>query len=77
MSVAGYLSRNEGELKLKEGDVRTKWGQNEEGVLEGKVSVEVARMRASWKRYRPDRMYANVGQYDPVLRSHCRLDQEG
>ncbi len=46
-------------------------------VLSGALSVEEAQAGAVRRLRRIGEGYANVGEYDPVLRAHCRLDKEG
>jgi hypothetical protein len=77
MSVAGYLGKKAGELRLEAGDVPA--GVVGGAVLEGKLSVEEAQAVAvrRGRRARPVGAYQRVAEYDPVLRSHCRLDKEG
>jgi hypothetical protein len=75
MSVAGYLGKNPGKLRLKAGDVPAPWNGGE--VLKGGLSVEEAQAIAVRRSLRVGKKYESVAHYDPVLRSHCRLDQEG
>jgi hypothetical protein len=78
MSVVGYLGPLTGGLRLKAGDVPTRDApglQREGEVLQGRFSVEEA--RAAVRGARLGMRYGSVGDYDPVLRAHCRLDQEG
>ena len=82
MSVAGYFGRA-GELRLNGWSVPAI--RVDGPVLEGVLSVEGARVTAELEASlllgtllgttRPS--YESVAHYDPVLRSHCRLDQEG
>jgi hypothetical protein len=74
MSVVGYLGKAAGELRLAEGDVA---GRVEGPVLEGKVSVEDALGAAAGKARKAGETHESVADYDPVLRSHCRLDVTG
>jgi hypothetical protein len=65
---------------LTDGDVRTPdmpglSGQAE--VVNGRFSVEAAQARAAVRGVRAGERYGLVGDYDPVLRAHCRLDREG
>jgi hypothetical protein len=46
-------------------------------VLSGAVSVEMKRALEAARDRKRGARYRNVGAYDPVLRSHCRLDSEG
>ena len=80
MSVMGYFAPVAGELRLKDGDLSVTnlpglSGQAE--VLNGRFSVEQALARAAVRGARAGERYGTVGNYDPVLRAHCRLDQEG
>ena len=92
MSVAGYLGKPAGELRLEPGDVQAAGRGGD--VLEGKISVEKAQQMVDLqardqlarcsqisggleRRAGPVRAYRTVAEYDPVLRSHCRLDKEG
>jgi hypothetical protein len=45
-------------------------------VLEGSFSVEDALAGAARRAWRVGKAYASVAHYDPVLRSHCRLDEK-
>jgi hypothetical protein len=86
MSVAGYLGRVR-ELRLEGGGVPA--ARVDGPVLEGSLSVEGALAAASrpacvrdgdgdgGSQTCPTAAYASVAHYDPVLRSHCRLDKEG
>ncbi|HEY4362799.1 MAG TPA: hypothetical protein VGN17_17655 [Bryobacteraceae bacterium] len=71
MAVDFYLSKRTGELRMKRIEERT--GQT---VLDGGISVEEAQARAV-RRAGYEKGYGSVADYDPVLRSHCRLDGEG
>jgi hypothetical protein len=75
MSIAGYLGKAAGELRVGEGEVTE--GRVEGRVLEGKLSVEEAQAVVTAKAWKPGETYESVADYDPVLRSHCRLDREG
>ncbi len=46
-------------------------------VLNGEVSLDEALAVAVRVALGPGETYENVGEYDPVLRSHCRLDRQG
>ena len=66
-------------LRLKAGDVRRPPAMGavpDTGVLSGLFSVEEALARAA-VRSRPGVKEGSPSDYDPVLRSHCRLDREG
>jgi hypothetical protein len=72
MSVSGYFGPKRAEdLRLKEGDVA---GAGDSEVLNGRFSVEEAQARAAQRVVRKGEKYGCVGNYDPVLRAHCRLD---
>jgi hypothetical protein len=80
MSVVGYLGPVTGDLRLRAGDVRTlelPGLPGEAEVLQGRFSVEEAQARAAVRGARIGKRYGSVGDYDPVLRAHCRLDREG
>jgi len=80
MSVTAYLGKVR-ELQLKGWSLPA--SRVNGPVLEGRLSIEGALAEAalSTRRLnengRPDAAYASVAHYDPVLRSHCRLDREG
>jgi hypothetical protein len=79
MSVVGYLGPLTGDLRLGAGDVPTPdvpGLQLEAEVLQGRFSVEEAQARAAARGARRGERYGSVGDYDPVLRAHCRLDRE-
>jgi len=75
MSIRDYLAGDPDELKIREKG-EPPFGV-EGDVLEGKLSVEEAHEREKRKARRKGETYGSVGAYDPVLRSHCRLDREG
>jgi hypothetical protein len=75
MSIDRYLGLADQKLRLKEGDVSAEGHGGD--VLRGRISVEDAQKMAAWRTYRPIRSFRDMGQYDAVLRSHCRLDREG
>ena len=80
MSIAGYFGPRSEDLRLKAGDVPAADTPGLEGdaeVLNGRFSVEEARARAAGKVALGGERYGSVGEYDPVLRAHCRLDKEG
>jgi hypothetical protein len=62
------------ELRVPEDDPLVR---SDGAVLRGALSVEEAQLEAARKARRKGACYENVGEYDPVLRSHCRLDGEG
>jgi hypothetical protein len=79
MSVVGYLAPLTQDLRLTAGDARTPDGPGagvEAEVLNGRFSVEEAQARAAAKGARVWERYGTVGDYDAVLRAHCRLDRE-
>jgi hypothetical protein len=68
-----------GDLRLNAGDVPALEFPGLEGqaeVLQGRFSVEEAQARAAVRGARRGERYGSVGDYDPVLRAHCRLDEE-
>ena len=58
-------------MRLKAGDVA-------KGVIEVATGLPLEEAQA-WAVVlaRVGERYESVGDYDPVLRAHCRLDQEG
>ncbi len=74
MSVAGYFGRGEKELEIQKGDPVL---DSDGKVLGGSMSVELRARLEAMKDKRRGTRYRNVGGYDPVLRGHCRLDEEG
>jgi hypothetical protein len=63
MSVAGYIGKNVKELRFpREGrdDLGIRYGGGEEGPKEETAKAD-------------EEVYESVMDYDPVLRSHCRL----
>ena len=75
MSVLAYLGCETRELRLRAGDVPR--AGMEAQVLEGKLSVEEALAVAARRAWRAGEAYGSAALYDPVLRSHCRLEGEG
>lgn len=73
--IDGYFGPEPGQLKLAPGDVPAEWRGGD--VLEGKASVEEAQAIVVRRTWKPGESYTSVRGYDPVLRSHCRLDREG
>ena len=74
MSVAGYIGDNPQDLRMpceRTDDL----GTNYEGaVLSGEASPEERRLAESRVAMRRGgEFYSSVEDYDPVLRSHCRL----
>ncbi len=63
MSVAGYIGKNAKELKL------SREGTDDLGVRYGGVEEGTKKERAKGD----EEVYESVVEYDPVLRSHCRL----
>ncbi len=74
MSVAGYLGRDRGELRIPSGDPILK---SPGKVLSGAVSVEVRQRTEAMKDRRAGVRYRRVEEYDAVLRGHCRLGWVG
>jgi hypothetical protein len=73
MSVCGYFGKGPGTLRLSGGDVP---GARADGqVLRGKASVEDALAVEARRAWRLGETYESAAHYDPVLRSHCRLDE--
>jgi hypothetical protein len=53
------------------------FGDRKKSVEERLAEADLRDRPSSAERYvRAEGGYRNVDQYDPVLRSHCRLDQE-
>jgi hypothetical protein len=69
MSIAGYFGSSSVDLRVTTGDLSKGVAE----VASGKLQVEVAEAEVTPGGER----YTSVGDYDPVLRAHCRLDQEG
>lgn len=74
MSIVGYFGGRRRELRVRGGDVLLR---GEGAVVEKTLSVEQVRAMDGQKARRDGEMYARVADYDPVLRSVCRLDREG
>ena len=77
MSMRVQFGPEKKELRVGEGDPLVR---SDGAVLGGVLSVEEAQLEAARKARREagkPAPYENVGEYDPVLRSHCRLDGEG
>jgi hypothetical protein len=79
MSIAGYFGSGAEDSQLKAGDVL-------EGVadisnaalpLASCSRAEEAQAQSALKAVRRGERYESLGDYDPVLRAHCRLDKEG
>jgi hypothetical protein len=77
MSIAGYFSkRGYTELRMpKPGDAKNEPLTRFEGpVLNGEKSVEQRQGEAAVRTpSHPGESYNATGDYDPVLRAHCRL----
>ena len=73
MSVAGYAGRNARELRMPKG-VRDSLGIRYAGaVLTGETTPEAKRRAEALLASRPGaERYGDAGEYDPVLKSHCR-----
>ncbi|HUQ94671.1 MAG TPA: hypothetical protein VM120_23525 [Bryobacteraceae bacterium] len=74
MSIAGYFGGRRRKLRARAGDVLVR---GEGPVVERALSVEQVRAMDGQKARLDGEMYARVEDYDPVLRSVCRLDREG
>ena len=72
MGVCGYFG-SERELRLKKGDLI---GESRGAVLNGETSVERALKKDGEALQRPGVRYRKIAEYDAVLRSHCRIDEE-
>ena len=75
MSICGYFGKAGGRLRLKSGDLPARRVEGQ--VLEGGLSVEEALAVAARQAWRVGEAYESAANYDPVLRSHCRLDEKG
>ncbi len=75
MSVLGYFGRRRGELRMR-AQVDVPGIRFSGPVLTGVVSVEGAREREA-ARVAGKVKGAPPQDYDPVLRAHCRFDEEG
>ena len=74
MSVAGYIGGDSGELRMPQDGMDCEGLQVVGAVLEGKKSVEGGlKGEAAAVDKRRGEFYRSVADYDPVLRSHCRL----
>src|SRR6266852_2771299 len=74
MSIRSFLGRRVAELRLPRLDSPRPGGKG--AVIEGTLSVEEAQAAAVRRSYQGGEAYESVGDYDPVLRSHTRLDRE-
>jgi hypothetical protein len=78
MSIAGYLVRRGPVWRLRPA-LRNDTGEDELGikvegpVLAGEKSLEARRAEDAVSAGREGEFYSGVGEYDPVLKSHCRL----
>jgi hypothetical protein len=68
MDIAMYFGSGPGDLRVKAGDLSRAVSE----LRDGRRTVEQAQQQEL-----PGERYGFVGTYDPVLRAHCRLDQEG
>jgi hypothetical protein len=73
MSIAGYFGRSPLDLRVKAGDLSKGITAGVAEVSSGGLPVEEAKALPSFAEKR----YGSVGDYDPVLRAHGRLDREG
>jgi hypothetical protein len=73
VSIAGYLTRGNGELRLSKKTASEISGEFHGEVLNGERSVEEGRMKWRGGARADGEFYADLDFYDPVLRSHCRL----
>jgi hypothetical protein len=69
MCVAGYLGPDRPDL-LRATEVLT------QGVAELQPGLSIPKALPETVA-RSSKRYGSVGDYDPVLRAHCRLDKEG
>lgn len=69
MSIAGYFGSGPADLRVKAGDLSEALTE----VSRGGLPVEKEKALPSFV----EKCYPSVGDYDPVLRAHCRLDREG
>ena len=74
MSLAGYIGGDAGELRMPQSSADPVRIQTDGAVMSGERSVEEQRANDAIRTVRlRDRYYRRVEEYDPVLRSHCRL----
>ncbi len=74
MSIAGYFGSGPLDLRVEVADLSNGITVGVVGVFPGGQSpVEEAKALPAFAEKR----YGSVGDYDPVLRAHCRLDSEG
>jgi hypothetical protein len=69
MDIAMYLVPGRGDLRVQARDFSRVVAEISNGGLKVEESPERALPRQQG--------YGCVGDYDPVLRAHCRLDQQG
>jgi hypothetical protein len=78
MSIAGYFGSGAGDFQLKAADVLEGVAEiSNDGLPVPLGSEAEAQARATLKGVRRRERYESVGDYDAVLRAHCRLDREG
>jgi hypothetical protein len=71
VSIAGYFGSGPADLQVKGRDLA-------KGITVGVTEVSSGRLPAEERvPSLHEKCYPSVGDYDPVLRAHCRLDQEG
>ena len=73
MSIAGYFGCSPLDLRVESGDLSKGTTTGVAEVSSGRLPVEEGKALPSFAEKR----YGSVGDYDPVLRAHCRLDREG
>jgi len=78
MSIAGYFGSN-ADLRLKERDLAKGVAEISNDGLPVPLGSEADKTqdREALRGVRRGERYESVGDYDPVLRAHCRLDREG
>ncbi len=77
MSIAGYFGHGQLDLRVKAGELSK--GVTA-GITAGVAEVSNGRLPVEEAKALPpfaEKRYGSVGDYDPVLRAHCRLDWEG
>jgi hypothetical protein len=74
MSIAGYFVRRVPELRMRR-ELHDKLGIRVEGaVLAGEKSVKERRAEDAVRAGRTEgEFYSGLEDYDPVLKSHCRM----
>ena len=75
MSVDSYLGKASGSLRLTGAGLGADRVMGD--VLEGLRNVEDAQRLVDLQARKAGENCGSVRGYDPVLRSHCRLDREG